>query len=214
MLKSDEVNAPLFREVHYGEAVTLDPVKLVIFAFEPNEEGKTMYHYKKYQTLAVAWWLAQPWCEKQKMTIKAETENSVTCWMMVETPHDKLSEFGVPTSGTSLKWIDWKAIRAGKIDPPPLRDPNHCPDPITLDPKEFSQGGKFSEECSTKELAYLLCLSGVSVIDEDHIKDEEWAKYGVPDKGRYGFYFWVSVDLPQSILRDREKWLADIIPKT
>jgi len=206
-----EVNTPLTREVHYGEIVDLDPVKWTLESYTTAANDRA--HRKKYPTLAFAWWLSQPGREKQGMFREGNLADNEVYQIRFRVPLEKLGGHGAP--GVSYPFfLDAKAFRQGKAESPTI---NHDIAPMTMliDPNEFRQSDMAVLGCSLREIAYLLCLSGTSLLKSAHINWDDWDKYDVIQSPTdMGFeYFIVSVSFSRSVLHDREQWFRELSPK-
>ena len=152
-----EVNAPLCREVRYGEIVTIDPMKWVMEQFSSGRK-RTPY-WSKCDTLDIAWWLSQPWCELCQIIGGVITDDAHYFKIAVRIPHHKVTEYGTPGYG-DMPYLDMRVWRESKKAILPTVKPDLCPSPISLYPGDYEQ-----HPPTLQEIAYSLCLTGTFVVN-------------------------------------------------
>ena len=156
MPNKPEVNAPLFRDIRWGETVILDPMQWVIEQFVPGREEND--YWAKCDTLTLAWRLAQPDCDLRKT--KPVHTRSRKCYILYEVcmPLSNCCIYGTP-GYAGLPFLDLTERRKDRTKPPVVAYPELAPAPVTLDIKAVPE-----EAPNTFSLAYSLCLPGNFVI--------------------------------------------------
>ena len=200
-----EVNAPLFREVRYGEVVTIDPMKWVMEQFSSGRKRNP--YWSKCDTLDIAWWLSQPWCELCQIIGGLITDDARYFKIAVRIPVNKIITYGTP-GYDDLPFLDMRVRKEDCKAIPSIIKPDLCPSPLSFYP------GKPDQHPPTlQEIAYCLCLTGAFAINAYRTVDYTESCFVVCDddiKTDHRFErYCVTIKYPRSLCQAVEQWLIE-----
>jgi len=205
MQEVPEVNASLFREVRYGETVTIDPMKWVMEQFTAGRKRNP--YWSKCDTMDIAWWLSQPWCELCCILGGAWTDDAHYFKIAVRVPVSKITAYGTP-GYDDLPYLDMRVRRKDRKAIPPISKPDLCPSPISLCPGDYEQ-----HPPTLHEIAYHLCLTGTLVVNAYRTTDYTEHCFVVREddiENDHRFVrYCIIVRRPLSLYRDAAQWKAE-----